>query len=300
MKKKQNRRFALYVLIILTAVIAVNCKKRQVTEQTGLGRGSISVDTTAKANIHNSKSNSTQAYKDKKDDEESAAANDKNQIVDPENQPVRKFEPHSGFVLVRDYIPDVIEDIRYFTTNNFMGEKVNGYQANAAILTRQAAHRLKEAADEFRSMGYVIKIYDAYRPQSAVNHFVKWAQGADQKNKKDYYPTIAKNNLFPRYIARKSGHSKGSTVDMTICDKETKEEVDMGSHFDYFGPPSHTAFTGNYPGGTVNNTHNKNRMMLKRVMERHGFTNYANEWWHYTLNHQPYPNSYFNFQVVDK
>ena len=217
-----------------------------------------------------------------------------------QTDPQQQFEPHPGFVLVRDYVPDVIEDIRYFSTNNFMGVKVNGYDANAAIVTRQTAVKLKEAADEFRSMGYVIKIFDAYRPQRAVDHFVRWAQGPDEKNKAEYYPTIAKKNLFPRYIAKKSGHSKGSTIDMTICYKDSKKEVDMGSHFDYFGPPSHTSFMGAYPGGNVNKTHNKNRLMLKRVMEKHGFTNYSNEWWHFTLNNQPYPNTYFNFSVIDK
>ncbi len=210
------------------------------------------------------------------------------------------FEPHPGFVLVRNLIPDVIEDLRYFTTNNFMGEKVDGYQANAAILSRLAAEKLKEAADELREMGYVIKIYDAYRPQQAVDHFVRWAQGPDQKKKKEYYPTIEKSNLFPRYIAKKSGHSKGSTVDMTICYGSTGEEVDMGSHFDYFGPASHTAFMGNYPGGNVNKTHHENRMLLKRVMEKHGFSNYVNEWWHFSLKNQPYPNSYFNFPIKNK
>ena len=217
-----------------------------------------------------------------------------------QKEPQQSFEPHQGFVLVRDYVPDVIEDIRYYTTNNFMGAKVDGYNANAAIVTKQTARKLKEAADEFRTMGYVIKIYDAYRPQRAVNHFVRWAQGPDEKNKADYYPTIAKKNLFPRYIARKSGHSKGSTIDMTICYIDSKKEVDMGSHFDYFGPPSHTAYLGSYPGGNVNKQHNKNRMLLKRVMEKHGFTNYSNEWWHFTLNNQPYPNTYFDFTVRDK
>lgn len=210
------------------------------------------------------------------------------------------FTPHEGFVLVRDYVPDVIEEIRYATTNNFMGSVVDGYQAEAAIVSLQTAKKLKDAAEELRDMGYVIKIFDAYRPQRAVNHFVRWAQTGDQKNKNQYYPTIAKKNLFPRYIARKSGHSKGSTVDLTICYKDTKKEVDMGSHFDYFGPPSHTMYLGAYPGGNVNKTHQKNRLLLKRVMEKHGFTNYANEWWHYTLNNQPYPNTYFDFVVRDK
>lgn len=210
----------------------------------------------------------------------------------------QQFKPYQGFVLVRDYVPDVIEEIRYATTNNFMGAKVDGYQDGCAIVSERAAVKLKEVADELRAMGYVIKIFDAYRPQRAVDHFVRWAQTSDQRNKKQYYPTIEKKNLFPRYIARKSGHSKGSTIDLTICHKDTKKEVDMGSHFDYFGPPSHTMYQGAYPGGNVNKTHQRNRLLLKRIMEKHGFTNYANEWWHYTLNNQPY-NSYFNFVVRD-
>ncbi len=229
---------------------------------------------------------------------DSGAINKTDSVKAP-SSPAQGFVPHRGFVLVRDYVPDVIEDIRYFTTNNFMGERADGYQANVAILSKQAAIQLKKVADEFREMGYVIKIYDAYRPQRAVDHFVRWAKGPDQRNKKDYYPTINKSNLFPRYIATRSGHSKGSTIDLTICYKDTKEEVDMGSHFDYFGPASHTAFMGDYPGGNVNKTHNKNRMLLKRVMEKHNFTNYQNEWWHFTLNNQPYPKNFFNFPVTD-
>lgn len=210
-------------------------------------------------------------------------------------------EPYPGFVYVKDYVPDVIEDIRYSTNNNFMGAVVNGYKSNSAIITKKAAEKLKEAADEFRKDGYVIKIYDSYRPQKAVDHFVRWAKTSDQKNKANYYPTIAKKNLFPRYIASKSGHSKGSTLDLTICDAQTKKEVDMGSHFDYFGPPSHTTFLGSYPEGNadkkVEKKHQDKRLYMKRVMERHGFINYANEWWHYTLKNEPYPHKYFDFDV---
>ena len=143
--------------------------------------------------------------------------------------------PYNGFVYVKNLIPDLIEDLRYAGNNNFMGEPATGYQANRVILSRQAATALKAAADEFRKLGYVIKIYDAYRPQSAVDHFVRWSKTSDQRNKADYYPTLSKPALFPRYIASKSGHSKGSTIDMTICYKDTGKEVDMGSHFDYFG-----------------------------------------------------------------
>ena len=209
------------------------------------------------------------------------------------------FEPYPGFVLIRDYVPDVIEEIRYFTTNNFMGERADGYEANVAIASKQAAIQLKEVADELRPMGYVIKIFDAYRPQSAVDHFVRWSKTGDQRNKADYYPNLAKSSLFPTYIARKSGHSKGSTFDMTICYKDTGIEVDMGSHFDYFGQASHTMFLGKYSGGTVTKEHQKNRLLLRRVMEKHGFSPYDNEWWHFTLKNQPYPKTYFNFPVTD-
>ena len=210
---------------------------------------------------------------------------------------VPQGEPYKGFVYVNTLIPDLVVDLRYFTTNNFMGMQVDGYEANVAILSKEAATALAKAADELREMGYVIKIYDGYRPQMAVDHFVRWAKTKDQRNKQDYYPTLSKPSLFPTYIARKSGHSKGSTIDMTICYKDTKEEVDMGGHFDYFGPPSHPSFTGKYPGGEVTQEHKKNRMMLREVMVRHGFKPYDSEWWHFTLKNEPYPGTYFKFKV---
>ena len=205
--------------------------------------------------------------------------------------------PHEGFVYVKNLIPDLIEDLRYATTNNFMGEKADGYEGTRVILTREAAEALKSAADELRQMGYVIKVFDAYRPQRAVDHFVRWSKTSDQRNKADYYPTLRKEQLFPTYIARKSGHTKGSTIDMTICDKNTKEEVDMGGHFDYFGEPSHPSFTGKYSLGTVTQEHKKRRLMLREVMVRHGFKPYDSEWWHFTLKNEPYPNTWFDFPV---
>ena len=134
-------------------------------------------------------------------------------------------EPHKGFVYVKSLIPDLIEDLRYFTTNNFMGVRADGYEANHAILSKEAATALSKAADELREKGYVVKIFDAYRPQRAVDHFVRWSKTDDQRNKKDYYPDLAKKSLFPQYIATKSGHTKGSTIDMTICYKDTQKEV---------------------------------------------------------------------------
>lgn len=206
-------------------------------------------------------------------------------------------EPHKGFVYVRSLIPDLIEDLRYFTTNNFMGERADGYEANHAILSKEAATALSKAADELREKGYVVKIFDAYRPQRAVDHFVRWSKTDDQRNKKDYYPDLAKKSLFPQYIATKSGHTKGSTIDMTICYKDTQKEVDMGGHFDYFGPPSHPTFTGKYPGGEVTPQHKKNRLMLRELMIRHGFKPYNSEWWHFTLKNEPYPTTFFDFPV---
>ena len=206
-------------------------------------------------------------------------------------------EPHKGFVYVKSLIPDLIEDLRYFTTNNFMGERADGYEANHAILSKEAATALSKAADELREKGYVVKIFDAYRPQRAVDHFVRWSKTDDQRNKKDYYPDLAKKSLFPQYIATKSGHTKGSTIDMTICYKDTQKEVDMGGHFDYFGPPSHPTFTGKYPGGEVTPQHKKNRLMLRELMIRHGFKPYNSEWWHFTLKNEPYPTTFFDFPV---
>jgi len=202
-----------------------------------------------------------------------------------------------GFVYVKDVIPDVIEDLRYNTSNNFMGERADGYYENRAILTVEAAKALAGAAEELRRMGYVIKIFDAYRPQSAVDHFVRWSKSSDERNKAYYYPTLEKNSLFGPYIARKSGHTRGSTVDMTICYKFNGQELDMGGHFDYFGEPSHPSFLGKYPLGTVLEVHKKRRLLLQRVMKKHRFKYLPEEWWHFTLKNEPYPSTYFNFPV---
>jgi D-alanyl-D-alanine dipeptidase len=271
------------IKIILTLIIStflfVQCR---VNRDSKIGNGDVT-----KTEVTKSESSSNQS------DSATALTNEKEQA----DAVVPQGEPHKGFVYVKNIIPDLIEDLRYFTTNNFMGEKVDGYEANYAILSKEAATALGKAADELREKGYVIKIYDAYRPQKAVDHFVRWSKTSDQRNKKDYYPDLAKTSLFPTYIARKSGHSKGSTIDMTICYKDTKEEVDMGSHFDYFGPPSHPSFIGKYPGGEVTEQHKQNRMMLREVMVRHGFKPYDNEWWHFTLRNEPYPTTYFIFPV---
>lgn len=274
-------------LLLVAAGLFVQCRTKADTkkEKGDSPKTEISqAETTPEKNI------STGALTEEKE----AKADD---IKQQEPQEVPQGEPYKGFVYVKNIIPDLVEDLRYFTTNNFMGEKADGYEANYAILSKEAATALSKAADELREKGYVIKIYDAYRPQKAVDHFVRWSKTDDQRNKKDYYPDLDKTSLFPTYIAKKSGHSKGSTIDMTICYKDTKEEVDMGSHFDYFGQPSHPSFTGKYPGGEVTKQHQQNRMMLREVMVRHGFKPYDNEWWHFTLKNEPYPKTYFEFPV---
>lgn len=200
----------------------------------------------------------------------------------------------TGFVLVSDVIPDVIIEARYYTTYNFVGTRVDGYEEPVALCTREAAAALKKAADELRQKGYLIKIFDAYRPQKAVNHFCRWAKTADVSMKQDFYPDKAKNSLFPTYIARKSGHTKGSTFDLTITHAKTGKDVDMGGPFDFFGEVSHYAYS------KTTDVQNANRKLLRDVMTAHGFKPYSSEWWHFTLKNEPYPSTYFTFPVNSK
>lgn len=198
-----------------------------------------------------------------------------------------------GFVLVTDVIPDAILEIRYYTDYNFVGEQIDGYEEPVALLTKEAAQALKAANDDLEEQGYCIKIYDAYRPQCAVDDFVDWANDtSDTKMQEYFYPEVNKANLFSEgYIAYHSGHSRGSTVDLTIVDKATGEDVDMGGTFDYFGQVSHPDYTG------ITDEQYANRMILRDAMTSHGFKAITTEWWHFTLQNEPYPNTYFNFPV---
>lgn len=197
----------------------------------------------------------------------------------------------SGFVTLTDVVPDVLLEIRYFSTYNFVGERINGYEEPVALVTKEAAAALKEVSLYLKEKGYILKIYDAYRPQRAVDHFKAWAEDlADTLMKPYFYPLKNKNVLFKEgYIASHSGHSRGSTLDLTILDMNTGKEVDMGGTFDYFGEKSHTAFEGITPQQKAN------REILKEAMERFGFRNYPTEWWHFTLKNEPYPDTYFTF-----
>lgn len=220
--------------------------------------------------------------------------------------PTLNTDDASGFVVITDVVPDAILEIRYYSTYNFIGTRIDGYQEPTALLTRQAADSLKAVSDELIAMGYRLKIYDAYRPQMAVDHFVRWGEDlSDTLMKQYFYPNIDKAVLFDQgYIARRSGHSRGSTVDLTLFDMNTEKEVDMGGTFDWFGIESHPDFGGNpntkeYNGnGGITAEQFQNRMILRTVMLKHGFKPYDEEWWHFTLKNEPYPDTYFTFPVT--
>lgn len=199
-----------------------------------------------------------------------------------------------AFVSISEAIPDAILEIRYYSTYNFVGDRIRGYKEPVALLTREAANALREVSNELVQQGYRLKIYDAYRPQQAVDHFKAWAEDLeDQRMKPFFYPNVSKAELFKRgYIAAKSGHSRGSTVDLTLFDMESGKEVDMGGTFDYFGECSHSDYTGNLTEEQL-----ANRTLLRNVMLSHGFRGISTEWWHFTLKDEPYSDTYFNFPV---
>ena len=197
------------------------------------------------------------------------------------------------FVVVNDEIPSLIFDIRYYSNDNFLGTKVRGYESAKCILTRPASEALKKAQRDISEAGYTLKIFDCYRPQQAVDHFVEWVRDAgDQKMKAEYYPNEDKSQLIERgYIADKSGHSRGSTLDLTLVESSSSAELDMGTPFDYFDALSNT------DDPRISEQQRRNRLLLKSAMENHGFVNYDKEWWHYTLKDEPYPDTYFDFPV---
>lgn len=198
----------------------------------------------------------------------------------------------SGFVLLSEAVPDAILEIRYYSTYNFVGERIDGYEEPLAFLTKEAASALKEVSDELVQKGYRLKIYDAYRPQEAVDTFVAWSKNDDTKMKEYFYPELEKDVLFPqKYIMEKSGHTRGSTVDLTLFDMKTEKEVDMGGTFDYFGELSHPDYT------QITEEQYNNRMILREAMMKHGFKPLDEEWWHFTLEDEPYPDTYFNFPI---
>ena len=198
-----------------------------------------------------------------------------------------------GFVPLAEAVPDAILEIRYYSTYNFVGDRVDGYERPVAYLTKEAAAALRAASDDCVARGYRLTVYDAYRPQRAVSHFMRWAKDVgDVRMKPYFYPNLDKSVLFDQgYIAEKSGHSRGSTVDLTLFDMKTEKEVDMGGTFDWFGEESHPDYKG------VTEAQLANRMLLREIMLAHGFKPLAEEWWHFTLGDEPYPDTYFDFPV---
>jgi D-alanyl-D-alanine dipeptidase len=198
-----------------------------------------------------------------------------------------------GFVYLSEVIPNINLDLRYTNSNNFVGKPIDGYLNNKCILTIQTAIALKKVEDELLENGLCLQIYDAYRPQKAVNHFIKWAENLkDTLNKTKYYPTVLKKDLFNlQYISSKSRHSSGSTADLTIFSDQKNDVLDMGSTYDYFGEKSWV----NYQ--KLTRKQKQNRQILQSVMLNNGFRNYPKEWWHFTLRYEPYRNAYFNFNV---
>ena len=211
----------------------------------------------------------------------------------------------SGFVLLSEAVPDAILEIRYYSTYNFIGDRIPGYEQPIAILTRQAADSLKVVSDELLAQGYRLKIFDAYRPQCAVDYFVKWAEDADDVRMKEYfYPELEKDVLIPQdYIAAKSSHTRGSTVDLTLFDMASEREVDMGCTYDYFGVASHPDVLPGQEVGAyqpINEEQYRLRMLLRDAMLSHGFKPYDCEWWHFTLADEPYPDTYFTFPLSEE
>ncbi|MGI5166276.1 M15 family metallopeptidase [Spirillospora sp. CA-253888] len=222
-----------------------------------------------------------------------------------------------GFVDLYKVAPNIQHDIRYFSHHNFLGRPVAGYRAPKCLLTHRAAAALSRAQHEFLRTGHTLKVYDCYRPQRAVNDFVRWARRPDdQLMKREFYPAADKGRLFADgYIAKRSGHSRGSTVDLTLVrlpapaqrpytpgeplapctapygERFPDNSVDMGTGYDCFDTRSHTL------DPRITGTARQNRLLLKRVLEKYGFSNYAKEWWHFTLVNEPFPETYFNFPV---
>lgn len=224
--------------------------------------------------------------------------------------------PHD-IVDLRDVAPTIRHDIRYATRHNFVGTRVEGYREPRCLLTRAAAVQLAKVQRDVLRRGYSLKVYDCYRPQRAVNHFVRWAADVpDTRMKREFYPRVDKSTLFDDgYIAEKSGHSRASTIDLTLVPwtagtdrhwtprdglqpcywpkalRFRDSSIDMGTGFDCFDTRAHTADPRSTP------TQRANRQRLVGAMERRGFSNYENEWWHFTLDDEPYPDTYFDFPV---
>lgn len=198
-----------------------------------------------------------------------------------------------NFVYLTGVDASIASELRYISNNNFIGKPIDGYINNTVIVSKPTALSLKKVQERLVQFNLSLKVFDAYRPQQAVDHFVRWAKVLnDTLMKQQYYPEVPKNKLFKLgYIAAKSGHTRGSTVDLTIIDLTTKKELDMGSPYDYFGRASHPM------QNNLTSIQRANRLLLRNLMLSNGFKPYENEWWHFTLKNEPFPKTYFNFPI---
>lgn len=198
-----------------------------------------------------------------------------------------------GFVYVVEVIPDIEVQLSYYSNQNFVGDTIEGYHANKLILTNETALALANVQSYLQSRNLCLVVFDGYRPQAAVNHFVSWAQNLnDTIMKSVYYPDVEKRHLFrDGYIASKSGHSRGSTVDLGLLNGNTGKLIDMGTIFDFFGEASAVDYSN------LTDSQIKNRQILQEAMSRFGFRSYPKEWWHFTLRNEPFPDTYFDFPV---
>ena len=210
------------------------------------------------------------------------------------NETVNEPPSKEDFVDLKELMPNLRSDIRYYSSNNFVGEPIDGYNQPKLLLTKEAANALKKVQDELERLGFGLLIYDAYRPQRATDHFVRWSQDeTDEAMKSQYYPNVDKKDLFAKgYISIKSGHSRGSTVDVTIVSLKTKQILNMGSPYDLFDEVSAVDHTA-----TITKNQHALRLLLKRRMEKHGWQSYPQEWWHFTLKDEPFPDTYFDFPI---
>jgi D-alanyl-D-alanine dipeptidase len=201
---------------------------------------------------------------------------------------------NNDFVFVDEFVPGIRWDAKYATWDNFTGKPVDGYQANRIVGTRALCAAVERAQEKAAASGFGLLLWDGYRPQRAVDCFLRWSQQPDDgRTKLRHYPNIDRPDMFEQgYVAAKSGHSRGGTVDLTLYDLATGELAPMGSDHDLMDPVSHHGATG------VTQAVARNRQYLCSIMEACGFNSYDCEWWHYTLEHEPYPNTYFDFPIT--
>jgi zinc D-Ala-D-Ala dipeptidase len=198
-----------------------------------------------------------------------------------------------GFIDAATVVKGLVVDMRYYGAHNFVGERIDGYEQPRCLVAQQAGAALAAIQHDLAARGLGLKVFDCYRPARAVAHFVRWARDlADMRRKSEFYPTVDKRELFRLgYIAEHSGHSRGSTLDLTLVHSTDGGELDMGTPFDVFSPKS-------WPSNTSVSTHaRQNRVLLAAAMKRRGFAPYNEEWWHFTLKREPYPKTYFDFVV---